>query len=129
MICKFFIFKRLKMNLYQVIILLLLRPFYPKIPKCFCSISPIIRKSYYFLLPPSPISPLFRNFADSIELLWKTTIRPSHFHKLSRPSKTAILQGQYEALNDVNRVQLAVYFAIGKYLSKNTRKGVWGLVP
>ena len=43
--------------------------------------------------------------------------------------KTAILQGQYEALKDVNRVQLAVYFAIGKYLSKNTRKGVWGLVP
>lgn len=40
--------------------------------------------------------------------------------------KTAILQGQYEALKDVNRVQLAVYFAIGKYLSKNTRKGVWG---
>ena len=40
--------------------------------------------------------------------------------------KTAILQGQYEALKDVNRVQLAVYFAIGKYLSMNTRKGVWG---
>ena len=36
------------------------------------------------------------------------------------------MQGQYEALKDVNRVQLAVYFAIGKYLSKNTRKGVWG---
>lgn len=40
--------------------------------------------------------------------------------------KTAIMQGQYEALKDVNRVQLAVYFAIGKYLSMNTRKGVWG---
>lgn len=40
--------------------------------------------------------------------------------------KTAILQGQYEALKDVNRVQLAVYFAIGKYLSENTRKGFWG---
>ena len=40
--------------------------------------------------------------------------------------KTAILQGQYEALKEVNRVQLAVYYAIGKYLSKNTRKGVWG---
>ena len=38
--------------------------------------------------------------------------------------KTAIMQGQYEALKDVNRVQLAVYFAIGKYLSKNTRKGL-----
>jgi hypothetical protein len=40
--------------------------------------------------------------------------------------KTAILQGQYEAAKDVNRVQLAVYFAVGKYLSRNTRKGVWG---
>jgi len=40
--------------------------------------------------------------------------------------KTAILQGQYEAAKDINRVQLAVYFAIGKFLSKNTRKGVWG---
>lgn len=40
--------------------------------------------------------------------------------------KTAILQGQYEALKDVNRVQLAVCFSIGKYLSENTRKGVWG---
>lgn len=40
--------------------------------------------------------------------------------------KTAILQGQYEALKDVNRVQLAVYFAIGKYLSVNTRKLVYG---
>ena len=27
--------------------------------------------------------------------------------------KTAIMQGQYEALKDVNRVQLAVYYAIG----------------
>lgn len=39
---------------------------------------------------------------------------------------TAILQGQYEALKDVNRVQLAVYFAIGKYLSKNTKRFTWG---
>ena len=40
--------------------------------------------------------------------------------------KTAILQGQYEAAKDVNRVQLAVYFAIGKYLSKNTKRFAWG---
>ena len=32
--------------------------------------------------------------------------------------KTAVLQGQYEALKDVNRVQLAVCFSIGKYLSE-----------
>ena len=33
--------------------------------------------------------------------------------------KAAILQG-------VNRIQLAVYFGIGKYISQHTRKGVWG---
>ena len=40
--------------------------------------------------------------------------------------KTAILQGQYEALKGTNRVQLAVYFAIGKYLSNNTRRLPYG---
>ena len=40
--------------------------------------------------------------------------------------KTAILQGQYEAAKGVNRIQLALYFAIGKYLAQRTRKGVWG---
>ena len=40
--------------------------------------------------------------------------------------KTAILQGQYEAAKDVNRVQLALYYAVGRFLSNNTRKGVWG---
>ena len=40
--------------------------------------------------------------------------------------KTAILQGQYEAAKGVNRIQLAVYFCIGKYVSLNTRKGDWG---
>lgn len=40
--------------------------------------------------------------------------------------KTAILQSQYEAAKGVNRVQLALYFAIGKYLAEHTRNGVWG---
>ena len=40
--------------------------------------------------------------------------------------KTAILQGQYEANKDVNRIQLAVYFGIGKYLSKNSDRFVYG---
>ena len=40
--------------------------------------------------------------------------------------KAAILQGQYEAAKGVNRIQLAVYFGIGKYISQNTRKGFWG---
>ena len=40
--------------------------------------------------------------------------------------KEAILQGQYEAAKGINRIQLAVYFGIGKYISQHTRKGVWG---
>ena len=40
--------------------------------------------------------------------------------------KTAILQGQYEAAKGVNRIQLAVYFGIGKYVSRHSRKGTWG---
>ena len=36
--------------------------------------------------------------------------------------KTAILQGQYDAVKEVNRVQLSVYYAIGKYLSNNTER-------
>lgn len=40
--------------------------------------------------------------------------------------KEAILQGQYEACKGVTRIQLAVYFGIGKYISQHTRKGVWG---
>ena len=31
--------------------------------------------------------------------------------------KQAILHGQYEAAKGVNNIQLAVYFAIGKYIS------------
>ena len=40
--------------------------------------------------------------------------------------KDAILQGQYEAAKGINRIQLATYFSIGKYVSVNTRQGVWG---
>lgn len=40
--------------------------------------------------------------------------------------KTAVLQGQYEALKGVNRIQLATYYWIGKYVSRNSRKGAWG---
>ena len=40
--------------------------------------------------------------------------------------KVAILQGQYEACKGVNRIQLAVYFGIGKYVSQHSRKGTWG---
>ena len=40
--------------------------------------------------------------------------------------KAAILQGQYAAAKGTNRIQLATYFAIGKYISLNSRHGFWG---
>lgn len=40
--------------------------------------------------------------------------------------KLAILQGQNEAAQSVNRIQLAVYYGIGKYISLSTRKDKWG---
>lgn len=43
--------------------------------------------------------------------------------------KVAILQGQYEACKGVNRIQLAVYFGIGKYVSQHSRKGRGVLAP
>ena len=52
--------------------------------------------------------------------------RPETYNKAVETIKTAILQGQYEAAKGVNRIQLAVYFGIGKYISLNTRKGKWG---
>ena len=52
--------------------------------------------------------------------------QPATYNKAVETIKTAILQGQYEAAKGVNRIQLSVYFAIGKYISLNTRKGKWG---
>ena len=40
--------------------------------------------------------------------------------------KTAILQGQYAAAKGTNRILLTAYFAIGKYISQNSRQGCWG---
>lgn len=48
------------------------------------------------------------------------------YETAAKTIKTAILQGQYEALKGENKVQLAVYFGIGKYISANSRSGRWG---
>ena len=48
------------------------------------------------------------------------------YNQAAETIKTAILQSQYEAAKGVNRVQLTLYYGIGKYLSVKTRKGVWG---
>ena len=40
--------------------------------------------------------------------------------------KEAILSSQYTAAKQVNPVQLSLYYGVGRYVSQNTRKGVWG---
>lgn len=50
----------------------------------------------------------------------------NQYNQAAEAIKTAILQSQYEAAKSVNRVQLALYYGIGKFISVKTRKGVWG---
>lgn len=40
--------------------------------------------------------------------------------------KKAILQSQYNAIRLANQEQLQLYYAIGKYISENSRTGYWG---
>ena len=51
---------------------------------------------------------------------------PQAYEIAAETIKNAILQGQYDAAKGVNRIQLATYFSVGKYVSANTRQGVWG---
>lgn len=50
----------------------------------------------------------------------------TQYNKAVEVIKGAILQSQYQAAKEVNRVQLVLYFGIGKYVSENSRKGFWG---
>ncbi len=52
----------------------------------------------------SSISPLFRTFAGSIWPAMENNNSPIPLSQAVEAIKTAILQGQYEALKDVNRV-------------------------
>ena len=40
--------------------------------------------------------------------------------------KSAILKSQTQVALDGNRIQLSLYFGIGKYISENTRNNFWG---
>lgn len=51
---------------------------------------------------------------------------PQTYELAAETIKNVILQGQYAAAKGVNRIQLATYFGIGKYVSTHTRQGVWG---
>ncbi|MBO4710296.1 DUF1016 family protein [bacterium] len=48
------------------------------------------------------------------------------YEKIVSTIKDAILTAQYEAAKGVNDIQLMLYFAIGRFVSLNTRKGKWG---
>lgn len=50
----------------------------------------------------------------------------SQYNQAVQLTKSAILQNQLEAAKAVNRQMLALYYGVGKYVSDNTRKGVWG---
>lgn len=53
----------------------------------------------------------------------------TQYNKAVQLIKSAILQNQLEAAKAVNRQMLALYYGVGKYVSDNTRKGVWALEP
>lgn len=57
------------------------------------------------------------NMSNSVE---------SGYHAAVHAIKQAILQSQYQAAKGVNRVQLSLYYGIGKYVSENSRHGFWG---
>lgn len=40
--------------------------------------------------------------------------------------KTAILKSQYQAIKLVNREQLALYYSVGRYISRISRNKYWG---
>ena len=54
-------------------------------------------------------------------MIQQTNNIPAIYTEAAETIKTAILQGQYEALKGENRIQLAVYYSVGKYVSQNSR--------
>ena len=50
----------------------------------------------------------------------------SNYMTATEQIKEAILSSQYKAAKQVNAVQLSLYYGVGRYVSQNTRKGVWG---
>ena len=56
----------------------------------------------------------------------KNVIQRHQYDNAAEIIKTAILQSQYEASKDINRIQLGLYFGIGKFLSEKTRNAKWG---
>lgn len=51
------------------------------------------------------------------------------YNEAVRVIKDAILQSQYQAARLVNKEQLALYYGIGCYISRNSRNGFGVRVP
>lgn len=49
----------------------------------------------------------------------------SRYEQAAEAIKVAILQGQHQALQKTNQVLLSLYYSIGRYISRNSRKGYW----
>lgn len=58
-------------------------------------------------------------------MIQQTNNIPAIYTEARKTIKTAILQGQYEALKGENRIQ-SVYYSVGKYVSQNSMKGQMG---
>lgn len=54
-------------------------------------------------------------------------INRSNYTQATKAIKTAILQSRYRAAKLVNTEILSLYYAIGEYISKNSRKESWGI--
>ena len=51
---------------------------------------------------------------------------PQELRNAVKTIKTAILQSQYEAAKGVNRIQLSLYYGIGRYVSVQSKRIAWG---
>ncbi len=50
----------------------------------------------------------------------------SQYNDAVQAIKLAILRSQYQAAKSTNATQLALYYAVGGFVSRNTREGMWG---
>ncbi|MBQ2562209.1 MAG: hypothetical protein II559_02185 [Muribaculaceae bacterium] len=64
--------------------------------------------------------------SDKRELYTIAQALQKPYHDLLYAIKSAILRSQESALRATNKNLLALYYAIGKFVSINSRKGFWG---
>lgn len=69
--------------------------------------------------------PLSKNTNPKLRFM-KNVIQRHQYDNAAEIIKAAILKSQYEASKDINRIQLGLYFGIGKFLSEKTRNAKWG---